>query len=89
MDIISTRSNEAVSVDVAIKTGLAPDGGLYIPKSLPKFNNLKELRSMSLQEFASTFLSPFLNSFLTDDEIYKLCTDSFNFPLNFKKLNFF
>jgi len=87
MDIISTRSNEAVSVDVAIKTGLAPDGGLYIPKSLPKFNNLKELRSMSLQEFASTFLSPFLNSFLTDDEIYKLCTDSFNFPLNFKKLN--
>ena len=39
MNYISTRGFEEnnISAAEAIKRGLAPDGGLYMPESMPKF----------------------------------------------------
>ena len=55
MKYISTRgkSPELNFCDVLLG-GLAPDGGLYLPKSYPKFtkNDLNLMRSMSYQDLA-------------------------------------
>lgn len=47
----STRSNsEAVSASQAILQGLAQDGGLYVPETLPRLDkSLEELSQMSYQ----------------------------------------
>ena len=45
MEYISTRGGgEPKSFEDVILTGLAPDGGLYVPKSLPHYSH-KEIAS--------------------------------------------
>ena len=55
MDYVSTRnsSNNFKFKDVFIK-GLADDGGLYIPKSLHKYNQ-KDLDSFKNLEYSESF----------------------------------
>ena len=50
----STRNSEIrVSASEAILTGLAPDGGLFVPERIPALDvPLKELKGMSYQEIA-------------------------------------
>lgn len=45
----------------AINLGIAPDGGLFLPKSFPKFkeDSFKNLYDLSLDEFAFNVLYPF------------------------------
>src|SRR5438445_10347727 len=49
--------------------GLAPDGGLFLPKEFPKFNlaALSEMRRMSYAELAFAILSKFADDMLTGD----------------------
>ena len=74
MNYISTRGASApVSSAEAIKKGLAPDGGLYMPETLPRFEKgmLDELRKMSYPERAAKILS----LFLTDYDPKRLAAD--------------
>ena len=72
MNYISTRGfkEENVTSAVAIKRGLAPDGGLYMPETMPKFEAefIKELLPLSYQERAARVLSAFLTDY-TDAEL--------------------
>ena len=64
MKYISTRgkSPELNFCDVLLG-GLAPDGGLYLPKSYPKFtnNDLNLMRAMSYQELAFSIFEKFID----------------------------
>ena len=66
----STRKDsEEISASKAIIRGLAPDGGLYFPTSLPKLSvGLDELCDMTYQETAYVVLKEFLTDF-TEDEL--------------------
>ena len=58
MKFVSTRSPDVTaSIDQAIVQGLAPDGGLFVPGSFPKF----DLPSANLcyPEFSAELLMPF------------------------------
>ena len=70
MKYISTRgkSPELNFCDVLLG-GLAPDGGLYLPKSYPKFtkNDLNLMRSMSYQDLAFSIFEKFINDVPADD----------------------
>ena len=55
----STRSAAAVDSAQAVLTGLAPDGGLYMPEGLPQFDWEKCLAGSS-QEMATQILSALL-----------------------------
>jgi threonine synthase len=70
MKYISTRgkSPELNFCDVLLG-GLAPDGGLYLPKSYPKFtkNDLNLMRSMSYQDLAFSIFEKFINDVPDDD----------------------
>ncbi len=61
----STRnSNLKVTASEAILTGLAPDGGLFVPEQIPELDvTLDELKGMSYQETAYTVMKQFLTDF--------------------------
>ena len=83
MQFNSTRDkNVAVSSAIAIKTGLSPDGGLFLPESIPHvdLNTIESLASMSYTERAKKILGLFLTDF-TDEEL----TDCVNCAYNREK----
>ena len=66
----STRDAEkTVTASQAILKGLADDGGLFVPVSIPKLPvSLGELKEMTYQEIAYTVLKEFLTDF-TEEEL--------------------
>ena len=75
MNYISTRGidKEKVSSAYAIKTGLAADGGLYMPESIPALagGELAKLMTMSYNERAAHIIGKFLTDY-TYEELLKL-----------------
>ena len=75
MKFKSTRDTSVnptlVSAAYAIKTGLAPDGGLYIPESVPALTgaDFDALIPMTYEERAAKILSLYLTDY-TYDELY-------------------
>lgn len=69
----STRgSNVNVTASEAILAGLAPDGGLFVPKQIPALEvSLDELKKMNYQETAYAVMKQFLTDF-TEEEL-KAC----------------
>ncbi|MCR4716486.1 MAG: threonine synthase [Lachnospiraceae bacterium] len=76
MNYKSTRNdNELVSASEAILRGLASDGGLYVPESIPKLStSLDDMVNMSYQEVAYAVMKEFLTDF-TETEL-KHCINS-------------
>jgi len=78
MDIkyVSTRGdNEKVTASQAILSGIAPDGGLYVPETFPKLDkSLTELKGLNYREIAYEVMKLFLTDF-TEEEL-KACIDS-------------
>ena len=66
----STRnSNLKVTASEAILTGLAPDGGLFVPEKLPTLDvSMEQLKDMSYQETAYAVMKQFLTDF-TEEEL--------------------
>ncbi|MBR2044708.1 MAG: threonine synthase [Agathobacter sp.] len=71
----STRNkNEKVTASQAILKGLANDGGLFVPDSIPALDvSLDELAQMSYQETAYAVMKQFLTDF-TEEEL-KTCIE--------------
>ena len=70
MDFISSRSRELrTSAAGAILRGLAPDGGLYLPASLPAFSpaEVAAMAAMPYPELAATVLERFLPGFAREE----------------------
>lgn len=77
MDLLfkSTRSNQTVKASEAILKGLADDGGLFVPVSIPKLDiSVNELAKMSYGEVAYEVMKLFLTDF-TEQEL-KHCINS-------------
>lgn len=72
----STRNAEkTVTASEAILKGLAEDGGLFVPESVPKLDvSMQELKSMTYQETAYAVMKQFLTDF-TEEEL-KHCINS-------------
>lgn len=71
MKFISTRDsnkNKYSSAQV-IQQGLADDGGLFVPESIPRLSldEIKELSILSYQELSATILSKFLSDYSFDE----------------------
>ncbi|MBO5733760.1 MAG: threonine synthase [Clostridia bacterium] len=80
MQFKSTRdAGVSVSSAMAIKTGLSPDGGLFLPESIPNVDlaTIESLASMSYNERAKKILGLFLTDF-TDDELTDCVNNAYN-----------
>ena len=75
----STRSaDKTVTASEAILKGLADDGGLFMPVSIPKLDvTLEELKEMSYQETAYVVMKQFLTDF-TEEELRQCITKAYD-----------
>ena len=80
MEYISTRDkNEIYSFKDVFLKGLAPDGGLFIPKEIPFFNykELKNLKNLSYNELAERIILKFCNEEFNEQEIKEIVKKSY------------
>lgn len=71
MNYISTRGQAPVlGFGEAMMTGLARDGGLYVPESVPVFSppEIAALAGLPYEDLAFRVMKPFLGGFFADDE---------------------
>ncbi len=82
MDYVSTRAGgPAVSLSQAIATGLAPDGGLYVPDTLPQHDPDDFDPEAPLERLAADLLAPFFDGDPLADDLERLCKGAFTFPI--------
>jgi threonine synthase len=87
MKFASTRGNApAVSLSDAIATGLAPDGGLYVPQSLPQVSADGVAGDASLADVAALLLAPFFAGDPLAHELAAICAEAFTFPAPLRAL---
>ncbi|MEX0976404.1 MAG: threonine synthase [Woeseia sp.] len=86
MKFISTRGGTSVSLDQAIIGGIAPDGGLYIPDTLPQFNPQDFQRADSIADVAQILLEPFFYGSRLQVDIEAILAETFSFPIALQSL---
>lgn len=81
MKYISTRGDAPVlSFEEVVLTGLASDGGLYVPESLPNFSR-EEIASwagLEYRELAFKIMSPFVAGSIPDNDLKQLINQSYD-----------
>ncbi len=89
MCISTNASTERYSLRQALTMGLAPDGGLLMPESLPRMPQafLDSLPGMSFQEIAYALGRALLGDLLDDGALRRLITEAFSFPLPLRRLS--
>jgi len=77
-----------VSFSEALLTGLAPDGGLYLPSSLPVLSaaELDSFASAEYHDIAFTVLNKILGDEIDKDILSDLCKESYNFEVPLEKV---
>jgi threonine synthase len=77
---ISTRGESpSLGFEDVLLTGLAPDGGLYVPESLPHFS-LEEIRSwrgLSYSELAFNVMHPFVDDAVPADAFRAMLNETY------------
>lgn len=82
MKFTSTRNAKLeAGVSEALEAGLAPDGGLYVPTHLPRFDAGGYRSHISLPECASHVLAPFFDGSLLAERLGAICRDALDLPL--------
>jgi threonine synthase len=87
MKYFSTRgSSPALDLSAAIVSGVAPDGGLYVPEFFPKFqvDDFDGLESWS--GIGRKLLRPFFKGDILEPHLSEICDFAFNFPIELKDL---
>ncbi|MGY1408296.1 threonine synthase [Luteimonas sp. A611] len=85
MQFISTRGQVApTSIDAALVAGLAPDGGLYVPESIPSVDFSAPLPT--LPATALRTLAPFFADSALRGRLEAICSDAFSFDAPLRPL---
>ena len=81
MKYISTRnSSKEYNFEQIFIKGLADDGGLFVPKSLKKFNNdeLNRLKNLDYNGLSTEIINLFSSDFISKDELSPLIKKSYS-----------
>jgi threonine synthase len=84
MRFVTTRGQSpAVSLKAALFDGLAPDGGLYMPESIERWDTaeLAQLSSRSLVDLAVCALRPFTGGEIDESTLAALARATLDFPI--------
>lgn len=80
MKYISTRGLcPTQTFEQVLLTGLAPDGGLYVPENLPKFSveEIASWRDLSYPELAMKVVAPFIGDEIPESTLREIITSSY------------
>lgn len=86
MRFVTTRTHTGtpgVSLRTALLEGLAPDGGLFVPETIPRLSDLEiaRLPQRTLTEVAYRALRPYTRSELDATIFEAVVVDALNFPI--------
>ena len=80
MKYISTRGYETkFTAEEAIIKGIAPDGGLFVPESIPLLtdDDIEQMKTMSFPEISARVLSKYLDNF-TESELLSYTREAYS-----------
>ncbi|GAA6187709.1 threonine synthase [Litorivita sp. NS0012-18] len=80
MKYISTRGSAPIlSFEEAMLSGLARDGGLYLPESIPTLSHadISALSGLPYEEVAFRIMRPFIGETFTDDEFAEIIANAY------------
>lgn len=80
MKYISTRgASPALNFEDVLLTGLAPDGGLYVPEKLPSFSReqIADWVNLEYNELAFEIIKPFVGTCLPEADLKAIIDDSY------------
>ena len=79
----TNNSQNTATLEQAVVKGLAPDGGLYMPDSLPRFPKafLRNMSAMTLQDVAYAIASWALQGDVPLDVLHDIVFSAFNFDI--------
>ena len=87
MRFVSTRGDSpGTTLSAAIAAGLAPDGGLYVPESLPRLHASAFVPNATLAQTAARLLAPFFEADALAAELDAICAETFTFEVPLKPL---
>jgi threonine synthase len=81
MDYFSTRGDGPVTLDDALRTGIADDGGLFLPEQMPVFEIADFANTESIPQVAEVLLRPFFEGSVLDDQLEDILAETFSFPM--------
>ena len=90
MYLYSTRDTSLEhSWSQAVLRGLAPDGGLYLPRHIPRLPGLSQrtLADLPFASLAFELAQLFLSQEIPEYELREMCASAFNFDLPLKEIS--
>ena len=81
INYLSTRGGESsLQYEDVLLSGLARDGGLFMPEEWPNFSHseLNEMKKLSYSELAATIMTPFIQPSLNYNEVLKICNEIYS-----------
>ena len=80
MDYISTRGQDGpLGFEQALLSGLARDGGLYLPVEWPRFSKaeIAAMKGLSYAELAGRIMAPFCDGEISEAELTAMAGDAY------------
>ncbi len=81
MEYFSTRGAGPVSLDEALRKGIADDGGLFLPQQFPTFAVTDFAAAESISEVAAVLLGPFFAGSSLQGDVEKILDETFSFSI--------
>ncbi len=81
MQYFSTRGAGPVSLDDALRKGIADDGGLFMPEQLPSFDAADFDGADSIPRVAEVLLRPFFAGSALEEQLEAILAETFSFPI--------
>ncbi|MBT8083192.1 MAG: threonine synthase [Gammaproteobacteria bacterium] len=81
MQYFSTRGAGPVTLDEALRLGIASDGGLFLPERLPRFEISDFDGADTIPAVAHVLLAPFFGGSALEDELDAILAETFGFPI--------
>ena len=81
MKYVSTRGGgQPKNFDEVILTGLAPDGGLYVPNSIPRFSisDIEAWKKLSYKQLAFEVMQPFIGDCIPEEDLINLIDTAYS-----------
>lgn len=78
----TNRNSPPVTFEEALMKGLAEDGGLYMPESIPKLDNFffDRLEEFSFREIAFIIAHKFIEDEIEKEDLKRIIDEAINFP---------
>ncbi|MDZ7790535.1 MAG: threonine synthase [Xanthomonadales bacterium] len=86
MKFVSTAGGASANLAEALTSGLAPDGGLFVPETLPRLPLDALDGCQTLPESARKTLAPFFAGSPLEDELPLICSEALDLPLPITRL---